>query len=105
MNVNKRIYLIWLDDERIAPAIADYWAKSYDEAIEIFKNNEDKIFIVDFDHDLGKNKTGYDVAKYIVENNIPMIAYKVHSMNPIGRANIDQLLSHYGYNRIFIDFK
>lgn len=101
----KKLYLLWIDDEREAPAEADFWAKSYDEAIKIFKNNEDKTFIVDFDHDLGEDKTGYDIAKYIVEQNIPIIAYKIHSMNPIGRANINQLLSHYGYNRVFIDFK
>ena len=105
MDIKKRIYLLWIDDEREAPAAADFWAKSYDEAIKIFKDNEDKIFIVDFDHDLGGDKTGYDVAKYIVEEDISVAAYKIHSMNPIGRANIDQLLLHYGYNRIFIDFK
>ena len=101
----KKLYLLWIDDEREAPAEADFWAKSYDEDVKIFKNNEDKTFIVDFDHDLGEDKTGYDIAKYIVEQNIPIIAYKIHSMNPIGRANINQLLSHYGYNRVFIDFK
>ena len=101
----KKLYLLWIDDERKMPAEADFWAKSYDEAIKIFKNNEDKTFIVDLDHDLGEDKTGYDIAKYIVEQNIPIIAYKIHSMNPIGRANINQLLSHYGYNRVFIDFK
>lgn len=101
----KKLYLLWIDDEREMPTEADFWAKSYDEAIKIFKNNEDKTFIVDFDHDLGEDKTGYDIAKYIVEQNIPIIAYKIHSMNPIGRANINQLLSHYGYNRVFIDFK
>ena len=93
----KKLYLLWIDDEREAPAEADFWAKSYDEAIKIFKNNEDKTFIVDFDHDLGEDKTGYDIAKYIVENQIKVNAITIHSANPVGRFNINQLLTHYGY--------
>ena len=56
--------------------------------------------VVCFDHDLGGKKTGYDLAKYIVENNVKLAAYEVHTMNPVGRENIIQLLDHYGYRRI-----
>ncbi len=54
-------------------------------------------FGIDFDHDLGSTVSGYDIAKYIVSNDIPMSVFHIHSMNPVGADNIRQLLSHYGY--------
>lgn len=56
---------------------------------------------IDFDHDLGIGKTGYDLAKYIVENNIHLEFFRVHSMNPVGARNISELLEHYGYSRVY----
>lgn len=54
-------------------------------------------FGIDFDHDLGSTVSGYDIAKYIVSNDIPMSVFHIHSMNPVGADNIRQLLCHYGY--------
>lgn len=54
-------------------------------------------FLIDLDHDLGEEKTGYDVCKYIVENEIEIIAFAIHSMNCVGTNNMRQLLTHYGY--------
>ena len=57
--------------------------------------------IIYFDHDLGKEKTGYDLAKWIVnkdldEDFIPEdFEFHVHSANPIGRENIEKLLGMY----------
>ena len=100
------IFYIWLDDERkvqvpfyVYNNNGTVWhAQTYDSCIrgiEIAKEYGDEIWI-DFDHDLGTGKTGYDVAKYLVENQIPA-RYKIHSMNPVGRKNIEHLLKHYGY--------
>lgn len=58
--------------------------------------------LLDLDHDLGTEKTGYDICKYIVENNIRDVQYRIHSMNPVGRDNMEQLMSHYGYRRFSI---
>ena len=69
-------------------------ARTYDEAIQYIDNNYD---IISLDHDFGEDKTGYDVAKYIVENQIKVGAVAIHSANPVGRFNINQLLTHYGY--------
>lgn len=52
--------------------------------------------IVDLDHDLGYDSTGYDFCKYLVENGITG-KFHIHSMNPIGAENMRQLLSHYGW--------
>ena len=106
----KRIF-IWLDDERNIPTP---WIKVADDDIFFikFKNPEalvkwfktkakeyDKIFI-SFDHDLSCEFTGYDVAKYIVKNEIKLNGFTVHSMNPVGAKNIVDLLTHYGYHEM-----
>lgn len=106
----KRIF-IWLDDER---PINHMWIKRANDDIYFikFKNalslinwfktdagNYDKIFI-SFDHDLGSDLTGYDVAKYIVDNEIQLTGFTVHSMNPVGAKNIIDLLTHYGYHKM-----
>lgn len=76
-----------------------YVSTGYDDAIVALQN---QVFdIISFDHDLGTEKTGYDIAKYIVENNIPIReGFKIHSANPVGRFNISQLLNHYGYQEL-----
>ena len=73
-------------------------ARNYRQAIEAFKDY--KIDYVYFDHDLGLGKTGYDVAKYIVEHQIGIKGFKIHSANPVGRFNIHQLMTHYGYKEL-----
>lgn len=100
-------FYIYVDDIRKCPYSDDdrfiiFTARTYNAAIEVidycssFKNVE---IYIDLDHDLGEEKSGYDIAKYIVENQIPIVGYYVHSMNPIGVFNINQLLQHYGYKR------
>lgn len=96
---------IWLDDERPMPAppfgcgmiihVHNYWETLYPLVRNYCDGNE---IYIDFDHDLGEKKTGYDVAKFLIEHEIK-VKYRVHSMNPVGRANIEQLLNHYGYEK------
>lgn len=98
--------MIWyyLDDERDAPQ-GTILVRDPLEMINIidfkcytFRGELLQEFAIDFDHDLGReNFNGYDIAKYIVDFNIPMAGFKVHSMNPVGAENIRQLLTHYGY--------
>lgn len=65
--------------------------------------------IIDLDHDLGEGNelddtrtpNGYDICKKIVEWGIPLIGFHIHSMNPVGSANMRQLLTHYGYREIY----
>ncbi|MCQ2210103.1 MAG: hypothetical protein MJZ34_07400 [Paludibacteraceae bacterium] len=73
--------------------------RNYVEAITIIDQCmlDGIAFIIDLDHDLGEEKTGYDIAKYIVENQYKDCTFKVHSSNPVGRVNIRQLVTHYGY--------
>ena len=72
-----------------------------------YYNNEASI-IIDLDHDLGEGHeiddkmvaNGYDICKWIVENQIPLVGFHIHSMNSVGAANMRQLLTHYGYKEI-----
>lgn len=101
---------LWLDDERkpydsfSKEVTFVLKAKTYKEAINIIERtieqNVNKELYISFDHDLGTRKNGYDVAKYLVENQIQIGGFTVHSMNPVGKKNIIQLLIHYGYKNI-----
>jgi hypothetical protein len=101
-------YYVFIDDERdemydrISTTVGYTYmhCHNYDSAIGCIELYKDKELIVDFDHDIADTKTGYDVAKYIVENQIPLLGFKIHSMNSVGVANIRQLLTHYGYREI-----
>ena len=110
MKKEKEIY-IYIDDMR-QPLIPDaLWVKSYDEAIAALEavystftiTNPPYLLtlVVDFDHDLGEKKTGYDVAKWLVEEYPWTANFRIHSMNPVGANNIRQLLKHYGWTEIF----
>lgn len=94
---------IWIDDTREKPVEYKVCVKSYQQFLNFIrcynrnKNMNKEELFVDFDHDLGDGKSGYDIAKYIVENNIQLYGFRIHSMNPIGVENIRSLLTYYGY--------
>ena len=94
----------YLDDERGVPAgMNAILVPDYDSMIRIIQMCVEYgiDFAIDFDHDIGDPYfSGYTVAKYIVEHQIPMREFRVHSMNPVGRENIRQLLTHYGYKEM-----
>jgi len=86
------IMRVWLDDERNMPQGYDVHVKTASEAIKLIKTGQ--VTAISLDHDLGaeENGTGYDVAKYILEqaflDTIPRIRCKLHTMNPVGRENM-----------------
>ena len=92
--------ILYVDDIR-TPA----YYKQLKEDVTIVRNYKDAIFAlknnyydyVSLDHDLGEKKTGYDITKYIVENNINIGVIIIHSANVVGKYNMKQLLQHYGY--------
>ncbi|MCK5293879.1 MAG: hypothetical protein KAJ49_04455 [Arcobacteraceae bacterium] len=98
---------LYLDDLRVPIEPYDFIARSYEEAIKIIEENGVPYFI-SFDHDLGVDennqlvKSGYDFAKWLIENDYHGIYkmpvdfnYQVHSQNPVGRKNIIQLMDRY----------
>lgn len=94
----------FLDDERGVPQGMDaILVPDYDSMIRTIQMCQTYgiEFAIDFDHDIGDPYfSGYTVAQYIVEHQIPMTAFAIHSMNPVGAANIRQLLTHYGYTEV-----
>ncbi len=87
---------IWLDDERAMPPFYDVQVKTAEEAIEALKTK--LVTHISLDHDLGEERTGYDVAKFI-ENRafrdlLPPIEWAVHSQNPVGKKNITVAMSN-----------
>jgi hypothetical protein len=97
-NKEPKGYLLWVDDVRPVPNnyIGDYYliiARSYDAAIK--ELNRFRYDVICLDHDLGEEKTGYDICKYIIENRISCNEFRIHTSNPVGRQNMTQLLSRY----------
>ncbi len=117
--------ILWLDDVR-EPArhgyIGAYWARNYDEAITILHTGA--VTFASLDHDIGAcgeceaaglhvgdmktaettfynrcphAKSGYDVVCWMEENNVwPKDGVVVHSMNPVGRQRMQQVIDkHY----------
>ena len=93
---------IYLDDLRPAPE-GFILARNVKECQNLIINNRGKVNILSLDHDLGKGKTGYDLVKWLSfyneregygENYFPKEIY-LHTMNPVGRMNIYQLLEYY----------
>lgn len=91
---------LYVDDERFPKT--DNWTivRSFTEAKEYILSNGCPDYI-SFDHDLGLDGTGFDLAKWIVEydldNNIipEKFNFNVHSANPVGAENIQALLNSY----------
>lgn len=58
----------------------------------------------DINYDSFKTKTGYHCAKWLIgyclDNGVELPEYTVHSMNPIGAANITSLLDSFKNRRI-----
>ncbi|MBR2505988.1 MAG: hypothetical protein IKB70_03535 [Bacilli bacterium] len=76
----------WFGDEVIV-------ARNYEQALKNLLI--DQFDVVDLDHDLGEEKTGYDIVKFIIENQIEVKTIAIHTANPVGRDNMRQLVEHY----------
>jgi hypothetical protein len=105
---------LWLDDLRPVPDNTWDIVKNYEEFVAYITTNGVPE-LISFDHDLGSEhykalfkcpkkhilnkgfikKTGYDCAKWLVENDYKINYFKVHSMNPIGAINIETLLNNW----------
>jgi hypothetical protein len=91
------------------------WVKNYNQFVEWINTNGLPDLIC-FDHDLsditeilnsnlvlasdwGEEKTGYDCAKWLVEycmdNQLDLPQWRIQSANPVGKQNINGLLSNY----------
>lgn len=84
---------LWIDDLRPAPE-GWLWAKTPAEALGYLTTGN--ISEVSFDHDLGGDLTTRPVVLYLSEHGgWPEKCY-VHTMNPVGRAWIEAMITRYG---------
>jgi hypothetical protein len=111
---------LFIDDVRLPSQVGfnnEEWviARNYDEAIKIIE--EHKPQRIAFDHDLaechyqgtqGNEKTGYDIALYLIEKDnetgdyiTAVFNYTVHSMNPDGARRIRQALHSHMRRKLF----
>jgi len=84
---------LWLDDIRDPKDHGKpdaIWVKTAEEAMAILRKGE--VSFISFDHDLGTELDGHDVAseieRLVFEDKIPMPQWAVHSANPVGEAEI-----------------
>lgn len=94
-------YQMFIDDERFPPK--GDWVICRNMR-DVQREVSDRGFpsYVSFDHDLGENEpTGYAIALWMVDQDLDhnwMLddwTFYVHSQNPIGKRNIEQLLNGY----------
>lgn len=87
---------IWLDDLREAPE-GYVHIKSVNEAKDFIMQHSD-IELLDLDHDLGDfAKDGGDaieLLKWLIETG-RTCPVKLHTMNPVGRQNMQALIDRY----------
>lgn len=88
---------LFIDDIRMPPDDSWVVARNYDEAIRILDTGI--VSEISFDHDLGNSleKTGYNIVCWIEMKLftgewafVPKMS--VHSMNPVGRRNIQTVI-------------
>lgn len=88
---------IWLDDIRSAPD-GYIWCRNVNEVIGVISNTNDKIELIDCDHDLGEyardDGDGIKLLDWLAEHGL---FYKIHlhTMNPVGKANMERLIRRY----------
>lgn len=75
-------------------------ARTYEQAIKNLVVH--KFDVVDLDHDLAEEKTGYDIVKFMVENEIFAPTIYLHTANPVGRNNMKQLLERYTKSKVLV---
>lgn len=108
-------YNLFLDDTRLAKDAFTYtqnpiyvdkrWhtVRNYEDFIDYIATMyaENKLpAVISFDHDLGDEElSGYDCAKWLInfciDTDSPLPTCLLHSMNPIGKANIESLLKSF----------
>jgi len=92
-----------IDDIRSIENV-DVTVRSYDAGIDNLKTRKFDHVIID--HDLGYDKTGYDILKWCEINKIWPETVELITSNPVGRENMERVLISNNYfkinNRLFI---
>ena len=93
---------LWIDDVRPAPE-GYVWITTCTDTISIIGRSYDKIKLIDLDHDAGDFGLDYIYilnwieATYGKDFSIPI---RIHSMNPVGVANMRRIIERNGWKEI-----
>ena len=100
---------LWVDDVRPAPH-GYTWVKTVDDAITFIKWYEhqfnDDTILIDLDHDAGKfvDRSGdyIKLLDWLEQEGIVDTGYffHLHTMNPVGRQNMQAIIQHNGWKEI-----
>ena len=97
---------LWIDDVRPAPD-GYAWVKSVDTAkiaIKLKEKQKQPIELIDIDHDAGDFVTwGGDYIKLLdwLEETGRNYPIRIHSMNPVGVANMRAIIQKNGWKEIY----
>jgi hypothetical protein len=92
-------HFLFLDDTRepedVYPDTAEEWdhVTGPDGFKEYLLHAPQKRLVISFDHDLGTEETGMDLAKWMARQGIKPAEYKVHSANVSGAENMRRFLN------------
>lgn len=98
---------LWIDDVRPAPKDYDYWITSVAVARDMIEDCERKniiIDLIDIDHDGGAYAImGGDYIKLLdwLEETGRNYPIRIHSMNPVGVANMRRIIERNGWKEVF----
>ncbi len=91
---------IWVDDLRPVPEGYE-WAKSVNQAIALVEKaeaNEEKVELLDLDHDLGDYYAdGGDAIRLLdwLTERGTFYPIRIHTANPVGRENMERVIARY----------
>ena len=101
---------LWIDDVRKPPTEEWVWARSVKQVktciMAYEQNYYDDTIIIDLDHDSGDwfNEGGdyIKILDWLEEQNIVDTGYffHIHSMNPVGRENMERIIMKNGWRLI-----
>jgi DNA-binding response OmpR family regulator len=84
--------VLWVDDSKPCPEY-DAVARTYDDALRMLRSFEYDVLYLD--HDLGDERTGYDLLMQIIaEDRVPRSVICI-SWNPSGRRRIEAAVAEY----------
>lgn len=97
---------LWIDDIRKAPPGYTHirsvnQAKTY---ILLDMSNEDKIELIDIDHDAGVfEEDGGDYINLLnwLEENEMSYPIRIHTANPVGRENMRRIIQKNGWKEVY----
>lgn len=90
---------IWVDDLREPPDSSWLWFKDSHEALTWMESRRasgcNMGTVMSLDHDLGGDQTTRPLVLWMCENDVWPEEVRVHSMNPVGRLWLEEMVKRY----------